>query len=187
MSVSSSIAKSGWLYRQSSVLKKWRRYWFTLTQDGLLRYFETELSSKAEDVMNVPLNCTSIKTGTEVAKVHPPEGMSTNFLLKIETRNVQSWMLCGEDEDDMRAWQLALQEARLIRHHVRSPSAPPFAPPFGAVYQTNAPVRVVTADDMAVRHVYTSYPAGSVNYTIPGAVYYAGYPQGARYTYVYRY
>lgn len=158
-----------------------------MTQDGLLRYFETELSSKAEDVMNVPLNCTSIKTGTEVAKVHPPEGMSSNFLLKIETRNVQSWMLCGEDEDDMRAWQLALQEARLIRHHVRSPSAPPFAPPFGAVYQTNAPVRVVTADDMAVRHVYTSYPAGSVNYTIPGAVYYAGYPQGARYTYVYRY
>jgi len=190
MSVSSRIARSGWLYRQSSILKKWKRYWFTLTTDGFLRYFESELSNKAEDVMNIPLECISIKMGAEVPvrKVQPPEGLRINFLLALETTNGRTWILCGDSEDEVKAWQVALQEARQIRQQpYRSPSCPP---PTVAMYQTTAPYTVVV-DDMSPRYCYPyrSYPYSTysttrVAYVTQPTMYYTGYPATAtRYYY----
>ncbi|GAB6031830.1 pleckstrin y domain containing, B (evectins) member 2 [Chamberlinius hualienensis] len=119
------IAKSGWLYRQSSMLKKWRRYYFSLSVDGTLRYFETEFETKAEGALHVPSDCIAVKIGTNVAKAKPPEGLSENFMLSLETSHGKTWIMCGENEDEIKAWQLALEEARHIMHRSRSASAPP--------------------------------------------------------------
>ena len=50
-------------------MKKWKRSWFVLTTDGLLRYFDHQFSTTAEDAARMKLDCVRITTGNDVRAV----------------------------------------------------------------------------------------------------------------------
>ncbi|KAL8567221.1 hypothetical protein ACOMHN_046631 [Nucella lapillus] len=116
MSAGLDIAKAGWLQRQSTVLHRWKKNWFVLYRDGVLRYFESQESPRAEEVFTLRSCCSLIKTGPEVEPVTPPEGVSSGkaCLLELVMRDRGSMVLCAESLDDMKAWQYALEEARTV-------------------------------------------------------------------------
>ncbi|PRD34762.1 UNVERIFIED_CONTAM: Plekhb2 [Trichonephila clavipes] len=53
----------------------------------------------------------------QVEGVQPPEGYGIQNLLSVITSTGKTWIFCGESLDDMRAWQLALEQARLFGMH----------------------------------------------------------------------
>jgi len=106
------IAKAGWLYRQSSILRRWKRNWFVLYQDGNLKYFEDPDRPVAEDATYMPIKCLSINTAKQVRDVQAPPQFHQSCLMQINLRDEETWTLCAETPDDMLAWQFALDEAR---------------------------------------------------------------------------
>lgn len=157
----SVIAKSGWLYRQkieahrrkialphdperhtppphtafSSVLKKWKKNWVELYRDGHLKYYESECSPNAEDIIFMPTECLTVKVGLQVETVQPPEGYGIQNLLAVVTSTGKTWIFCGESLDDMRAWQLALEQARLYGMHPQLPAHhSPYLPAYNPGY-----------------------------------------------------
>ncbi|XP_046328735.1 pleckstrin homology domain-containing family B member 2-like [Haliotis rufescens] len=116
------IAKAGWLHRQSSILHRWKRNWFVLRTNGDLLYFENPDEPRAEERIVVRARVQRIKPGFECNSVTPPEGMSKGCLFALDMRN-EELRLCAESSDDMKAWQIALEEARVMGQ--RSSSVPP--------------------------------------------------------------
>jgi len=114
--VALEIAKAGWLHRRSTVLHRWKKNWFVLYRDGLLRYFESPESPRAEEVFVLRSACARVKTGAEVQPVQPPDGVSSAkaCMLELEMRDGAHLVLCAESMDDMKAWQYALEEARTL-------------------------------------------------------------------------
>lgn len=110
----SVIAKSGWLYKHNAETN-WERNWVELYRDGNLKYYESDHSPNAEDVIFMPTECVSIKTGAQAETlIRAPEGHSSQCTFAISASNNKNWLFCGESLDDMRAWQLALEQARLL-------------------------------------------------------------------------
>ncbi|XP_067668588.1 pleckstrin homology domain-containing family B member 2-like [Haliotis asinina] len=116
------IAKAGWLYRQSSILHRWKRNWFVLRTSGDLLYFESPDEPRAEERIVVRARVQRIKPGFECNNVTPPEGLSKGCLFALDM-NGDELRLCAESSDDMKAWQIALEEARVMGQ--RSVDNPP--------------------------------------------------------------
>lgn len=120
MSDNSVIAKSGWLDKLNET--GWCRGWFELYRDGYLKYYENDHSPNAEDIIIMPSECILIKTGNQVAIEEANhtsirsaylQSQSRQCVFSISTSN-KVWYLRGDSLDDMRAWQLALEQARLL-------------------------------------------------------------------------
>lgn len=106
----SSVAKSGWLMRRSTVLHRWKRAWFILFRNGRLGFYEDQNSSSAEEMVDIPYE-KAIVVGPEYCRdVEPPLGKSNDLLFGVKTRG-KVWHMCADDKDDLLAWKLALQEA----------------------------------------------------------------------------
>jgi len=135
------IAKAGWLYRQSSILRRWKRNWFVLYQDGNLKYFEDPDRPVAEDAVYMPISCLSINTAKQVQNIQPPQQFHHSCLMEINLREKDAWILCAETPDDMLAWQFALDEARSQPRHQLPPPysqshpAPPSYQPPASCYR----------------------------------------------------
>lgn len=87
-----------------------------LYRDGYLKYYESDHSPNAEDTIFMPTECTRILTGVHVdtgPDRRVPDRHSPLCLFSVAT-GTQEWTFCGETLDDMRAWQLALEQARLL-------------------------------------------------------------------------
>merc|ERR1712226_318167 len=130
------IARAGWLQRQSTVLKKWKRSWCVLYVDGYLKYFETPESHTAEDAARMQTDCLKIICGLDLANVNPPPTSSRNCLFQLKFRD-KEWNFCADSMDDMRAWQDALEQSRVVsglpqRPQGYSAEAPPPYSPAGA-------------------------------------------------------
>jgi hypothetical protein len=147
--MSYDIAKAGWLYRQSSVLRRWKRNWFVLYTDGVLKYFESPDSHTAEEAELIPTKLLSLKTAEQVTDVTPPQGLGRGCLMMLVMRS-QTWVLCADSPDDMRAWQLSLEEARLL-HMVDAP------PPYQAVTYVNDAPNVYPTGPYAPPNNYVYY------------------------------
>lgn len=94
----------------------WDKNWVELYRDGYLKYYENDHSPNAEDTIFMPTECTRILTGVHVdvgADRRVPDRHSHLCLFSVSTGR-QEWTFCGETLDDMRAWQLALEQARLL-------------------------------------------------------------------------
>ncbi|CAF0798588.1 unnamed protein product [Brachionus calyciflorus] len=118
----SDIAKAGWLYRQSSILKRWKKNWFSLSVDGYLRFFETPDDLIAKETVLLSRDVIAIVTGSDV-DVKAPENYSKANMIKLVMRE-DNWILCAEDVDDMLAWQLALEQARVRDRPPHRPNNP---------------------------------------------------------------
>ncbi|XP_025080109.1 pleckstrin homology domain-containing family B member 2-like [Pomacea canaliculata] len=146
MSASLDIAKAGWLYRQSSVLRRWKKNWFVLYRDGVLRYFESPESPRAEEVFVIRSVCKCIKTGDEISPVTPPDGISSAkaCMLELKMHDGSNLLLCAESYDDMKAWQISLEEARTMQAPVN------MMPP----YTRTVPIRY----EYGYPYGYSGYP-----------------------------
>uniref|UniRef100_A0A9L0J4S0 Pleckstrin homology domain containing B2 n=1 Tax=Equus asinus TaxID=9793 RepID=A0A9L0J4S0_EQUAS len=60
-----AFVKSGWLLRQSTILKRWKKNWFDLWSDGHLIYYDDQTRQSVEDKVHMPVDCINIRMGHE--------------------------------------------------------------------------------------------------------------------------
>uniref|UniRef100_A0A674E0T9 Pleckstrin homology domain containing, family B (evectins) member 2 n=1 Tax=Salmo trutta TaxID=8032 RepID=A0A674E0T9_SALTR len=59
-----SIVKSGFLHRQSTILRRWKRNWFDLWSDGRLVFFDDQHRRDMEDEIHMRVDCINIRSAT---------------------------------------------------------------------------------------------------------------------------
>uniref|UniRef100_A0A8C5ZER4 Pleckstrin homology domain containing B1 n=1 Tax=Marmota marmota marmota TaxID=9994 RepID=A0A8C5ZER4_MARMA len=95
-----ALVRGGWLWRQSSILRRWKRNWFALWLDGSLGYYHDETAQDEEDRVLIQFNVRDIKIGQECHDIQPPEGRSGDGLLTVNLREGSRLHLCAETRDD---------------------------------------------------------------------------------------
>ncbi|KAL9866161.1 LOW QUALITY PROTEIN: pleckstrin homology domain-containing family B member 1 [Geothlypis trichas] len=116
-----ALVKSGWLWRQSSILRRWKRNWFVLYLDGSLVYYHDETQRDMDGRIHIKYSCRDVRIGRECKDVQPPEGRSRECLLTVVLRDGSKTTLCAESEDDAVAWKMAVLEAKSTPVHVYDP------------------------------------------------------------------
>uniref|UniRef100_A0A8C5PAL6 Pleckstrin homology domain containing B2 n=1 Tax=Leptobrachium leishanense TaxID=445787 RepID=A0A8C5PAL6_9ANUR len=158
-----AYVKSGWLLRQSTILKRWKKNWFDLWSNGCLIYYSDQEREDMEDRIFMQIDCISIRVGEQCKELNPPEGKSIDCCLQIVCHEGKAINLVAESADDCKAWESALQEART--------KTPILAP--GLLYD-----EAIIGSDPPPYSQYDSAPAYGYDY-YPG-----GYPgQGAQVVY----
>ncbi|KAG8445421.1 hypothetical protein GDO86_010268 [Hymenochirus boettgeri] len=169
--------KSGWLLRQSTILRRWKKNWFDLWSNGCLVFYSDQEREDMEDEIYMQTECVSIRIGNECRDITPPEGKSKDCCLQIVCDGGKIINLVAESADDCIAWETALEDAKtksmnldpnaLYNEGILGP-APPYTP-----YAAPPP------------YGYDQYPAGyaqtgsQVIYTRDGQTY-ASYPYAAQ-------
>ncbi|XP_013406904.1 pleckstrin homology domain-containing family B member 2-like [Lingula anatina] len=125
-----NIVKAGWLQRQSSILRRWKRNWFVLYQNGDLKMFESADSHYSEWTLVMKIECLAILSG-EQCGVTPPEGTGKECLLKIVGRGNNTYQLCADTLDDMTAWKIALEQARVLTTRSAKDAPPTYSEAVG--------------------------------------------------------
>ncbi|XP_030772606.1 pleckstrin homology domain-containing family B member 2 isoform X1 [Rhinopithecus roxellana] len=115
-----AFVKSGWLLRQSTILKRWKKNWFDLWSDGHLIYYDDQTRQNIEDKVHMPVDCINIRTGQECRDIQPPDGKSKDCMLQIVCRDGKTISLCAESTDDCLAWKFTLQDSRTNTAYVGS-------------------------------------------------------------------
>jgi len=113
----SDIVKAGWLLRRTTVLKKWKREWFILTNDARLRRMSgpDKQYDKADDVFLLT-NCRELRIGAEQVpyNIEPPEDAFPTQMMQLVPREGDPWTLCAESTDDLLAWQTSFDDVRQL-------------------------------------------------------------------------
>ncbi|XP_077205468.1 pleckstrin homology domain-containing family B member 2 isoform X2 [Paroedura picta] len=142
-----ALMKSGWLLRQSTILRRWKKNWFDIWSHGHLLFYDDHHRHGLEDRIHMKVDCINIRVGNECKGLQPPEGKSKDCLLQIMCRDGKVLSLCAESADDCLAWKIALQDSRTSGAYIGSEgtcddstisSAPPpytaYATPSSEVY-----------------------------------------------------
>ncbi|XP_004067659.3 pleckstrin homology domain-containing family B member 2 [Oryzias latipes] len=108
-----AVVKSGWLHRQSTILRRWKRNWFDLWADGRLVFYNDQQRRDMEDDIHMRVSCINIRNSAACQDLTPPEGKSRDALLQIVCRDGRVISLCADSADDALAWTMALQDARI--------------------------------------------------------------------------
>ncbi|KAG8580580.1 hypothetical protein GDO81_007350 [Engystomops pustulosus] len=116
-----AYVKSGWLLRQSSILKRWKKNWFDLWTNGYLIYYSDQDRDDMEDKILMQLDCIAIRRGNDCKDVHLPEGKSKDCCLQIICHEGKVINLIAESVDDCLAWESALQDAKTKTHILPQP------------------------------------------------------------------
>lgn len=115
-----AFVKSGWLLRQSTILKRWKKNWFDLWSDGHLIYYDDQTRQSVEDKVHMPVDCINIRMGHECRDIQPPDGKPKDCMLQIVCRDGKTISLCAESTDDCLAWKFTLQDSRTNTAYVGS-------------------------------------------------------------------
>ncbi|XP_064143383.1 pleckstrin homology domain-containing family B member 2 isoform X4 [Loxodonta africana] len=107
-----AFVKSGWLLRQSTILRRWKKNWFDLWSDGHLIYYDDQTRQRVEDEIHMPVDCINIRMGHECQDIQPPDGNSKDCMLQIVCQDGKTVNLCAESTDDCLAWKFTLQDSR---------------------------------------------------------------------------
>ncbi|NXS47054.1 PKHB2 protein, partial [Balaeniceps rex] len=139
-----AFVKSGWLLRQSTILRRWKKNWFDLWSDGRLIFYDDQNRHDIEDKIYMRIHCINLRVGNECRDFQPPEGKHRDCLLQIVCRDGKTVNLCAESADDCLAWKIALQDARANTGYVGSDvmydeTAISSAPPPYTAYATPSP------------------------------------------------
>ncbi|XP_041355424.1 pleckstrin homology domain-containing family B member 2-like [Gigantopelta aegis] len=162
------IAKAGWLHRRSTVLHRWKKFWFVLRADGDLLYFESQDVPRAEGRIVVRAQVARIKPASE-CDVNPPEGLTKGCLLGLDMREGETVFLGAENPDDMKAWQIALEEARVMATGPQQPVVRNVQTVYTGPY--GYPGQVMSYPGQQVIYTNTGYPPYVVNGGNPNVVY----------------
>uniref|UniRef100_A0A4W3JLZ7 Pleckstrin homology domain containing B1 n=2 Tax=Callorhinchus milii TaxID=7868 RepID=A0A4W3JLZ7_CALMI len=95
-----ALLKSGWMWRQSFVLRRWRKNWFDLWMDGSLVYYQDEDRRNMEDKIHLKVHCTYISIGFECTDGTLPQECSRECMLLIHLRDGSKLRLCADSADD---------------------------------------------------------------------------------------
>ncbi|NXN78655.1 PKHB1 protein, partial [Bombycilla garrulus] len=116
-----ALVKSGWLWRQTPLLRRWKRNWFVLYLDGSLVYYHDDTQRDMDGRIHIKYSCRDVRIGRECKDVQPPEGRSRECLLTVVLRDGSKTTLCAESEDDAVAWKMAVLEAKSTPVRLRPP------------------------------------------------------------------
>ncbi|XP_073332353.1 pleckstrin homology domain-containing family B member 2 isoform X1 [Pagrus major] len=108
-----AMVKSGWLHRQSTILRRWKKNWFDLWADGRLVFYNDQQRRDMEDDIHMRVDCINIRNSAACQELNPPEGKNRDALLQIVCRDGRVISLCADSADDALAWTMALQDARI--------------------------------------------------------------------------
>ncbi len=89
-----SVFKHGWLTKEGSFIKNWKRRYFYLWTDGKLKYFAQAAASQLGEIDL--LNATVAYTG-------PPKVTGKSFALEIVTPG-RTLLVCAENANDCKAY-----------------------------------------------------------------------------------
>uniref|UniRef100_A0A3P9M1P9 Pleckstrin homology domain containing, family B (evectins) member 2 n=1 Tax=Oryzias latipes TaxID=8090 RepID=A0A3P9M1P9_ORYLA len=98
-----AVVKSGWLHRQSTILRRWKRNWFDLWADGRLVFYNDQQRRDMEDDIHMRVSCINIRNSAACQDLTPPEGKSRDALLQIVCRDGRVISLCADSADDVVA------------------------------------------------------------------------------------
>lgn len=147
------IAKAGWVQRLSSVLRRWKRNWLVLYHDGSLKYFVSTDSHTAEEATRLPTRCRAIYEGMQVVG-DPPANCSRTCMFSVGLADT-TWTFCAESPDDMKAWSIALNEARNMQERAPHPGQVVTCP--AEYYGLDPPDYVITPDGRTLVYNDGSY------------------------------
>ncbi|KAG9263076.1 pleckstrin homology domain-containing family B member 1 [Astyanax mexicanus] len=116
-----ALLRSGWLWRQSSYLKRWKLNFCDLWIDGSLVFYKTDSRREYETRVSLKSTCVDVKCGLECAGVTPPESHPRENLLVVHLKDGSSVFLCSNSEDEALAWKLTIMEARRNPVYVYDP------------------------------------------------------------------
>ncbi|XP_061096442.1 pleckstrin homology domain-containing family B member 2 isoform X2 [Conger conger] len=108
-----AYVKSGWLLRQSTILRRWKKNWFDLWSDGRLIFYDDQCRRDMEDLIHMKVDCINVRTGPACIDLTPPDGKGRDSLLQIVCRDGKVISTCADGADDALAWSMALQDARM--------------------------------------------------------------------------
>lgn len=155
------VVKSGWLYRQSSILKRWKRCWFVLYRDGYFKHYDNPNQNVADGAISIGCDCSDVIS--EVRDATPPPHLSRECLLAVSTMSGETWIVCAESPDDRKAWEMTLNDMRLVQ-----PVLPP--PPYSRMVRPPP----YCANNQVV--AYTNQPYAGYQYPSQTTVVYADQP-----------
>uniref|UniRef100_A0A3Q2E820 Pleckstrin homology domain containing, family B (evectins) member 2 n=1 Tax=Cyprinodon variegatus TaxID=28743 RepID=A0A3Q2E820_CYPVA len=98
-----AIVKSGWLHRQSSILRRWKRNWFDLWVDGRLVFYNDQQRRDMEDDIHMRVHCINIRSSAACQELNPPDGKTRDALFQIVCRDGRVISLCADSADDVAA------------------------------------------------------------------------------------
>ncbi|CAH2246665.1 pleckstrin homology domain-containing family B member 2 [Pelobates cultripes] len=171
-----AYVKSGWLLRQSTILKRWKRNWFDLWSNGCLIYYSDQERQDTEDRIYMQIDCANIRVGEECKDLNPPEGKGKDCCLQIICHEGNVINLVAESADDCLAWESALQEAR-TKTHILAPHLLYDEAILGSAPPPYTPYDAPPAYGYDQHHGGYSVQGAQVVYTRDGQAYYA--QQGA--------
>ncbi|KAJ8394999.1 hypothetical protein AAFF_G00039500 [Aldrovandia affinis] len=108
-----AYVKGGWLLRQSTILRRWKKNWFDLWSDGLLIFYDDQSRRDMEDQIHMKVDCINVRTGPACRDLTAPEGKGRDALLQIVCRDGRIISICADGADDALAWSMTLQDARM--------------------------------------------------------------------------
>ncbi|XP_070650530.1 pleckstrin homology domain-containing family B member 2-like isoform X3 [Bos indicus] len=112
-----AFVKSGWLLRQSTILKRWKKNWFDLWSDGHLIYYDDQTRQSVEDKVPMPVGCINIRMGHECRDIQPPDGKPKDRMLQVVCRDGKTISLCAESTDDCSAWKHMAMVHTVVHTH----------------------------------------------------------------------
>ncbi|XP_070774171.1 pleckstrin homology domain-containing family B member 1 [Enoplosus armatus] len=107
-----ALLRSGWLWRQTSVLKRWKLNWCDLWIDGSLCFYKTDSRRELEHRVSLKTACVEVRSGLECGGVTPPESNPRENCIVVQLRDGSTVNLCANSEDESIAWKLTLLETR---------------------------------------------------------------------------
>ncbi|XP_041863706.1 si:ch211-176g13.7 [Melanotaenia boesemani] len=107
-----ALLRSGWLWRQTTVLKRWKLNWCDLWVDGSLCFYKSDSRRELEQRIRLKTTCIDVRSGLECGGVAPPETNPRENLIVIHLRDGSTLNLCANSEDESLAWKLTLLDTR---------------------------------------------------------------------------
>ncbi|XP_031428145.1 si:ch211-176g13.7 [Clupea harengus] len=107
-----ALMKSGWLWRKTSMLKRWKHNWCDLWIDGSLVFYKSDSRRDYETRVGLKNSCINVRSGLECAGVIPPDNQPRENLLVVTMRDGSDIILCANSEDEALAWKLTIMEAK---------------------------------------------------------------------------
>nr|XP_061817625.1 pleckstrin homology domain-containing family B member 1-like [Nerophis lumbriciformis] len=107
-----ALMRSGWLWRQTSVLKRWKLNWCDLWVDGSLCFYKSDSRRELEYRVNLKFTCVDVRSGLECRGVTPPETNPQENVITVQLKDGSTMNLCANSEDESIAWKLTMLETR---------------------------------------------------------------------------
>ncbi|XP_072230963.1 pleckstrin homology domain-containing family B member 1 [Leuresthes tenuis] len=107
-----ALLRSGWLWRQTSVLKRWKLNWCDLWVDGSLCFYKSDSRRELEQRINLKMTCIDVRSGLECGGVIPPESNPRENIIVVHLKDGSTLSLCANSEDESLAWKLTLLDTK---------------------------------------------------------------------------